>query len=47
MLQKSITFSARPELIEIIDRMATKERRSRSQMIVILLEKAVAKEVER
>lgn len=41
MLQKSITFSARPELIEIIDRMAAKERRSRSQMIVILLEKAV------
>ena len=47
MLQKSITFSARPELIEIIDRLAQKERRSRSQMIVILLEKAVAKEVER
>nr|MBC8360922.1 ribbon-helix-helix protein, CopG family [Candidatus Desulfatibia profunda] len=41
MLQKSITFSARPELIEIIDRLAQKERRSRSQMIVILLEKAV------
>ena len=41
MLQKSITFSARPELIEIIDRLAEKERRSRSQMIVILLEKAV------
>uniref|UniRef100_A0A6M3J417 Putative ribbon-helix-helix protein repressor n=1 Tax=viral metagenome TaxID=1070528 RepID=A0A6M3J417_9ZZZZ len=43
MLQKSITFSARPELIAIIDRMAAKERRSRSQMIVILLERAVEK----
>jgi len=47
MLQKSITFSARPELIEIIDRMAQKERRSRSQMIVLLLERAVDEEVER
>ena len=43
MLQKSITFSARPELIKIIDQMAQKERRSRSQMIVILLERAVEK----
>lgn len=38
-----ITFTIEPELIDKIDRIAEKERRSRSQMIQLLLERAVEK----